>query len=253
MKISVVTISFNQARFLRQCIESVLNQKDSEIEYIVVDPGSSDGSREIILEYKNLIDQIIFEPDSGPADGLNKGFSYATGDVFYYLNSDDYAVDGVINRARHFFNTHPRVGVLYGNGIVVDEFGGCIREVRSTNPISKYRYACGAAIVLQQSTFFRASHFREVGGFNESNFTCWDGELVAKLLSAGVNFFYVNERLGAFRFYADSITGRGENRIRYLNDKCRIFRELYGRNPSFRDNVWKFILLGQQKFLAPLK
>ena len=74
MKISVVTISFNQAKFLRECIDSVLNQDYHEIEYIVVDPGSTDGSKKIIDSYGDKIIKY-YEKDYGPADGLNKGFS----------------------------------------------------------------------------------------------------------------------------------------------------------------------------------
>ena len=74
LKFSIVTISFNQARFLEQAILSVISQDYLNIQYIVVDPGSTDGSRDIIEKYHNHIDKIIFEPDNGPADGLNKGF-----------------------------------------------------------------------------------------------------------------------------------------------------------------------------------
>ena len=89
MKISVVTISYNQACYLEQTIISVLNQDYENVEYIVVDPGSTDGSRDIIEKYRNRIQHIIYERDVGPADGLNKGFAVATGDVFYFINSDD--------------------------------------------------------------------------------------------------------------------------------------------------------------------
>jgi len=88
MRVSIVTISYNQARFLEQAIRSVINQDYPDIEYIVVDPGSTDGSRGIIEKYQNRIDKIIFDPDEGPADGLNKGFAHATGDIFGFINAD---------------------------------------------------------------------------------------------------------------------------------------------------------------------
>ena len=86
MKISVVTISYNQAGYLKQCIDSVLNQDYPDIEYIIVDPGSTDGSREIIESYGDRVIKI-FEPDTGPANGLNKGFHRATGDIFYFIKA----------------------------------------------------------------------------------------------------------------------------------------------------------------------
>ena len=94
MKFSIVTISYNQGRYLKQCIESVLSQKNVDIEYIIVDPGSSDNSREIINSYKEI--KKIYKKDKGPADGLNNGFKIATGDFFGFINSPDH-------RPRFFF------------------------------------------------------------------------------------------------------------------------------------------------------
>jgi glycosyltransferase involved in cell wall biosynthesis len=88
MKISVVTVSFNQAAFLERAIRSVIDQGYKNLEYIIVDPGSTDGSREIIERYRNYFTQVILSPDDGPADGLNKGFAHATGDICAYVNSD---------------------------------------------------------------------------------------------------------------------------------------------------------------------
>ncbi len=89
MKISIVTLSFNQKQFLEEALQSVLGQKYPELEYIVVDPGSTDGSREMLDLYKGQLTELILEPDRGAADGLNKGFSRSTGDVLGFLNADD--------------------------------------------------------------------------------------------------------------------------------------------------------------------
>src|SRR5450432_3341584 len=89
LKVSIVTISFNQAAYLEEAIRSVLDQDHPLVEYIVVDPGSTDGSRDIIERYRGRIAKVLYEPDQGPADGLNHGFAHATGDVFACLNADD--------------------------------------------------------------------------------------------------------------------------------------------------------------------
>ena len=102
MKISIVTISYNQEKYLRECIESILNQKDCELEYIVVDPGSTDGSRELIESYGDRI-LHVFERDNGPADGLNKGFAKATGDIYGFINSDDYLLPQALHHISQFF------------------------------------------------------------------------------------------------------------------------------------------------------
>ena len=95
MKISIVTISFNQAKYLQQCIDSILGQTHCDLEYIVVDPGSTDGSRALIESYGNKIIKV-FAPDKGPADGLNQGFKHATGQIYGFINSDDYLLPGAL-------------------------------------------------------------------------------------------------------------------------------------------------------------
>src|SRR5690348_10899345 len=120
MKLSVITISFNQGRFLERAIKSVLNQSADEIEYIVVDPGSTDGSREIINRYKHRITHAIFEKDDGPADGLNRGFARATGDIYCYLNADDEFCPGAFSDVSSYFLANPKVDVACGHAYVID-------------------------------------------------------------------------------------------------------------------------------------
>ena len=93
MKISIVTNAYNQGEFLRRCLTSVLESNDTNLEYIVVDPGSTDQTSQILSDFESKGDprlKVIREPDDGPADGLNKGFSHATGDWLIYLNADDF-------------------------------------------------------------------------------------------------------------------------------------------------------------------
>ena len=106
MKISVITISYNQSQFLERAILSVLNQEYENLEYIIVDPGSTDGSRDIIAKYKSSFSHIVFEPDQGAADGLNKGFSLASGDIFGFLNSDDMLLPRSLSEVSNFFQEH---------------------------------------------------------------------------------------------------------------------------------------------------
>src|SRR5262252_9768046 len=118
-KVSIVTISFNQSEFLERAIRSVLEQDYPNLEYIVVDPGSTDGSREIIDRYRSRIAKIVLEPDSGPADGLNKGFAHTTGDILGFLNSDDILFPGAITSAVSFLKSKD-VDVVSGHATVID-------------------------------------------------------------------------------------------------------------------------------------
>src|SRR5450756_45933 len=100
-------------------MDSVLGQDHDDVEYIVVDPGSTDGSREIIQDYGGLVTPI-FEPDAGPAHGLNRGFALATGDVFGFLNSDDRLLPGALTCVAQTFASDPEVDVVSGCGYFID-------------------------------------------------------------------------------------------------------------------------------------
>src|SRR4029077_1447448 len=114
-RVSIVTISFNQGKFLERAIRSVLEQDYEDIEYIVVDPGSTDRSREIIERYRSRISRVILDPDKGPADGLNKGFAVASGDIYGYINADDAYLPGAITKAIASFQARPQADVIYAH------------------------------------------------------------------------------------------------------------------------------------------
>ena len=115
LKISVVTISYNQKKYLKECIDSVLSQDYKNIEYIVVDPGSTDGSLEVIDSYGSKIIKV-YGKDKGPSDGLNNGFFRATGDIFYFINSDDVLMPGVFQLVSKLFTNDPQLMLILGEG-----------------------------------------------------------------------------------------------------------------------------------------
>ena len=235
MKVSLVTISFNQDRFLDGAIESVLNQDYSDLEYIVVDPGSTDRSRQIIADYQDRIDSVILTPDTGPAQGLNHGFAQASGEIFAFLNADDILLPDAVRTMVAGFRQNPHVDVLAGHGWIVDEGGNIVRKKHSQH-FSAWRYLHRGAYLLQQSTFFRADAFRQVGGFNEANRTCWDGELWLDMALAGCRFDIIDRILSCFRVYGTSLSGRvsdgGEAQQFYEWDRKRMFRRAMGRDPQ---------------------
>ena len=154
-RISIVTICYNQSSFLKQAIESVLNQNYDHLEYIVVDPGSTDGSRDIINEYKNRISTIIFQPDSGPAEGLNNGFSKATGEIFGYLNADDILLPGTLKRVNDIFQNCSEYDIISAHGYVINEDCKIQKKIFSQKfNIKQYLYE--NCTLVQQSTFFKS-------------------------------------------------------------------------------------------------
>ena len=205
--VSVVTISFNQAAFLESCLMSVLSQDANDVEYVVVDPGSTDASRDILARYADRIDTRILEPDNGPADGLNKGFAAATGDIFGYINADDRYVPGAIDFVKQYFGDNPGVDVLCGAIRIIDRQGRASLRARTSDRFDLAHYAAGTCTIGQQATFFRRSAYERAGGFNPENRINWDGELLVDMALAGARFETTAKILGEFRIYAESITG----------------------------------------------
>lgn len=212
-KIGIVTISFNQVKYVETCVSSIVNQLRLGDNYVIVDPGSSDGSRQVI---ENLIGgddrvTLLFEPDKGPSDGLNKGFNANTADVVGYINSDDYILPGCLDYVRDYFDKHPAVDVLIGGIRISNSLGEMqLRGRVSENP-NLTKFLTAGFLYFQQGTFIRKSAFNKTGGFRVGNFTCWDFELIVDLALHGSKFGIVNEKLAAFRIHGESITGKGEN------------------------------------------
>lgn len=234
-KISLVTISFNQGQFLEQAIRSVIDQGYPDLEYIVVDPGSRDHSRQIIDQYREHIDHIIFEADNGPADGLNRGFAQASGEIFGFLNADDFFLPGALHGAATAFKRSPGADVITGHGWLVDVDLRPMRRKHSDR-FSAWRYLHRGAYLLQQSTFFRAEAFNRAGGFNEHNRTCWDGELWLNMALSGCQFRLTHDYWSCFRTYGESISGQialnRETERSYEWDRSRMFRQAMGRDPA---------------------
>jgi glycosyltransferase involved in cell wall biosynthesis len=234
-RVSIVTISFNQAEFLERAIRSVVEQDYPEIEYIVVDPGSTDGSRDIIERYRSRIARVIYEPDRGPADGLNKGFDCATGDIFGFLNSDDMLLPGAVRSAVAFLNAN-EVDVVSAHAIVIDAEDRKLRTAYSES-FSLKMFAYGACVLVQPSTFFRREVFERAQGFNVENKAIWDGELWADMALSGARFALVDEVWSGYRLHSQSITS--SHRLRQLREQNqqRVFRKILGRDSRGADRL----------------
>jgi glycosyltransferase involved in cell wall biosynthesis len=240
MKFSVVTISFNQGQYLEEALRSVLTQDYPAIEYIVVDPGSTDGSRELIGSFASQLQRVIFEPDKGAADGLNNGFQHASGDIFGFLNSDDVLLPGAMRSVAQAFAQDSDCDIVMGNGFIIDADGKRIRRIRAAG-FTLGRYFYGGATWLQQATFFRRAAFEAVGGFNVHNRSCWDGELLIDMVRKGAKVKYLNQDLALFRLHAKSITGSRRHSEMMKADADRMFSLSRGRRWTALDTVWAYL------------
>lgn len=224
---SVVTISFNQGEFLVRAIESVIGQ-DARVQYIVCDPGSTDGSRAIIDSYGAAIAERVFERDEGPADGLNRGFARARGDIYAYLNSDDTFLPGAFARVARHFAEHPEIDVLVGHSLITDRRDRVLRRAWS-DPYRRRMVAYGVTSHLQPSTFIRADAFRRTPGFNPKNKSSWDVELMLDLFLTGARIAIIDAFLSTYRLHATSMTNTGVGSAearRFLDER---FARLMGR------------------------
>lgn len=239
MKISIVTNAFNQGRYLAAAMTSVLTQVGPEVEYIVVDPGSTDETPNIIRQFmEEFPGRIIHiqEADQGPADGLNKGFARATGSLLGYLNADDLYLPGCFEGAVNAAMRFPRAAAVYGDGYKANFEGKIVRRVVSTS-FSPRKYVYGGCLVLQQSTFYRAEAFRAVGGFNFQNKTSWDAEILLDMTLRKLQVVHVPGYWAIFRIHSESITGSQRLAEEYRKTNARCFQKVIGRPKNVIDQL----------------
>ncbi|MDD5578201.1 MAG: glycosyltransferase family 2 protein [Methylobacter sp.] len=252
MKISIVTISFNQAEFLEKTISSVLAQKkDVDVEYIVIDAGSTDGSREIIEKYRPQINKVIFETDEGPSDGLNKGFSLAHGEIYGFLNSDDILYPNALKAVENYFVQHPEIDVISGHAYIIDSNNLILRKSFS-QLMSLKQYGYGACIINQPSTFFRKHAFEKSKGFNKENRSNWDGELFVDMALAGAKFSVVNSFWSGYRLHSVSITASKKLDHSMRDYNSRIFEKIFGRPRQKIDSLFSILYRGWRFIKNPM-
>lgn len=164
LKVSIVTPNFNQASCLERTIVSVLNQGYDNLEYIVIDGGSTDGSIEIIQKYEGRLKYWVSEKDRGMYDAINKGFAHSTGDIMGWLNSDDILLPDALNTIESAFNTFPEIDWVTGMPVTIDERD---RIIGSSYPYpwSRNRLLSGSFQWIQQeSTYWRRDLWNRAGG-----------------------------------------------------------------------------------------
>ena len=196
-RVSIVTPSFNQGQYIEATIQSVLSQDYPDIEYIVVDGGSTDNTLEVLKHYDSRM-RWISEPDNGQTDAINKGMRLSTGEIVAYLNSDDYYFPGAVSRAVNFFRNNWNCGFIYGEGILADEAGNFIDRFNTVSfdmdTLASYCF------ILQPASFIKREAYIAVGGFDDRNNACMDYDMWFRLgqrYGAG----YLNEYLAVWRVH----------------------------------------------------
>ncbi len=228
-RISVITPSFNQGRYIERTIKSVLGQGYPKLEYLIIDGGSSDETLEILKRYEKQLTWIS-EKDSGQSDAINKGMRMATGDILAYLNSDDIYEPGALTSVAARFMAEPSVIWLTGRCRIIDEND---REVRSV--ITKYKNVLLdhyhykllqiANPVSQPATFWKKEVVKEIGLFDPGESLVMDYDYwlrIGKRYDPAI----VDENLAAFRVHPKSKTSI--NRFRVIQQECAVSRKYSG-------------------------
>ncbi len=241
--VTIVTPSFNQARFLEATICSVLGQDYPRVEYFVMDGGSTDGSLEIIRRYADSLAGWVSERDQGQTDAINKGFARANGEILAWLNSDDTYEPGAISAAVSYLQANPGVGLVYGQANFIDESGKIIGRFPAAQ--TDYpRLRRGYVHIPQQAAFFRADLWRRVGPLDPSFYFAMDYDLWVRLARVS-RLQYVPERWANFRLHGDAKTISADDRC--WPEMLRVHYRDGGK--WFEPIVW---LYRARRMLAPL-
>ena len=208
-KISIVTPSLNQAQFLEATIQSIVSQNYSNLEYIIIDGGSSDGSVEIIKKYEKYLHYWCSEPDSGHSDALNKGFSKSTGEIMAWLNSDDMYCPWALRTVADIFSTLPQMQWLTTLTPCIWDYQGFCQKIEHLTGFSKEAFLEGRCLawvpesigwIQQESTFWRRSLWEKAGGCVSTEFTlAGDFELWSRFYEH-TDLYGVLSPLGGFRY-----------------------------------------------------
>lgn len=203
-KLTVVTPSYNQADYLERTILSVINQQYPNLEFFVIDGGSTDGTKAILEKYADYLTGWVMEKDTGQTSAINKGFRQATGDYVAYQNSDDVFAPDALWRVAKAWQQAPQTDVFFGNMYIIDEQDVILEELRVPS------FSAGCQVyegmqVFNQSLFIRRSLLAEAGWLDESLRFVMDYEIVTRLgVRPGVRFKHVPGFWGSFRVQPDA-------------------------------------------------
>lgn len=223
IRISIVTPSYNQAAYLEETLRSVLSQRDLVHEFFVYDGGSTDGSVEIIEKYADAIDHWVSEPDEGQSDAIHRGFTRATGEVLYWLNSDDVLLAGALRRVHEAFDARPGLDVVTGYGVGIDG-GGRIVIMRRRPHDSPWWAHLGYARVHQPCCFFRRSFYESVGGLDKDLVCTLDTDLWYRMFRKSARWGGVAAYLAAYRIHPEA---KGSTLLERYRQERQLMKQRY--------------------------
>lgn len=215
--VSIVTPSLNQGNFIEQTIESVVNQTYDNIEYIIMDGGSTDNTVDIIRKYRtDLRIKLFIGDDKGQYDAVNKGFMIAKGEILGWINADDVYVESAVERIVRAFRDYAAADIIYGKFYHMDEDSKILRE-KPAMPYS-LKWLRRYCFINPSVTFIRSSLIHHDGFLIDNSITDYgDWDWFLRIAEAGKQFYFLPEFLGHFRMHPNSKIAR--------MDKTKVYQE----------------------------
>lgn len=224
IKVSIITACYNSASFIEAALSSVFNQSYGNIEYIVMDGGSTDGTVDIIKKYSDRISFWVSEPDRGISHAWNKGLTHCSGDVVGILNADDFYAPGAISAVVQVFFENPAAGFVFGDAQMCN-LDGLPRYRQEGDPGYASSIAFNMPSIPHPTVFVRRTVYELHGGFDESYKTAMDYEFLLRITLRGVKGLYLPKVLTNMRL-------GGESDINYT----RSYREVMNASVKYGYN-----------------
>lgn len=226
MKLSIITPSFNQGRFIERTILSVLNQSISPDEFLIFDGGSTDTTIEILSRYEDRV-KWISEADRGQAHAVNKGLKAASGEIYGWINSDDIYYPGAFHAVMECFRNNPNIHILYGNANHITENDEVIEPYYTEK--WDYNRLQDICFICQPTVFFRRTVIDECGMLNEDLRYCMDYEYWLRI-GRKYRFHLLPQFMAGSRLYKDNKTLN--DRVAVHNEIGQMLKKSLGKVPS---------------------
>ena len=225
-KISLVLPTLNQSAYIEETIKSIIDQKYKNLEFIILDGGSTDGSIEIIKKYADKLAYWQSKPDKGQTDALIQGFERATGEILGWVNSDDVLFPGALEKIAGAYKNNPDIGIFAGNYVIIDTQGKIIRIKR--HPREYEWFGKHGLQVISPEWFFTREAYNVSGGLDKNLNYAMDLDLFMKMIMRGVHCKYIDSDLLGFRFHPGSKTVAQKHG--FYNDSLHVARWLEEKN-----------------------
>lgn len=240
MKVSIITPAYNCAHFIEKCILSVKNQTYKDIEHVIVNDGSKDNTFETAKKFEKEYNlKLLTQENHGIAFSMTRGFKEATGEIFAWIDADNYYNLDIVEEIIRLFEKNPTLDIIYGNVDVVDENGKLINTYKTPKDISFEKaliYTTGA-IPVQPAVFFRKKMFEIANGFDSKYRIAGDYDFWLKVLKSKPNILYLDKSFGNYLRVKSGISQNTKGMIRgykEMLDVCKKYDQpLYGKIMMF--------------------